>query len=326
MGFRISSFDLRYGPAGFVLLCLLLVTACQRADDTAPATGDLYEVRVTASTNQFMIGDLVHARVDVTHPTGSRVELPDPSENEHLVVRHRQTATRALDDERVRTTHEYTLTSFQLGTHPVATGAVRFVSTDMDPVTRPYPEVTLTVVSVLGDEDAEPSPIKPLLDWPGRFPRWVPVLVGIAIAALLLGLLAARILSKPRTIMQQAPPRPAHETALNALRLLLSKRYIESGQATPFYTELSSVVRKYLEDRFHLRAPESTTEEFIRDASNARVLTTDHQALVRDFLVQCDLVKFARFQPGALAMKDAYAAAERLILETADNAKKEESP
>ncbi len=309
------------GRRALALACLLSVTACQRAEEPAPATNDEYAITVTLSTNRILIGDLVHARVDTTHPVGTRVELPDPAGTEAMVVRQRRTASRPVDEERVRTTHHYTLTSFQLGAHPVATGEVRFVSTETDPVMREYPETVLDVVSALDDDTVEPSPIKPVLEWPGRFPRWVPVMIGIGLLALAIGLLVARVLSKPRTILHQAPPRPAHETALNALRMLLGKRYIESGQVDPFYTELSLIVRRYLEDRFHLRAPESTTEEFIRDAANARVLTADHQALVRDFLEQSDLVKFARYRPGPGDMQEAYASAERLIRETTEERK-----
>ena len=52
-------------------------------------------------------------------------------------------------------------------------------------------------------------------------------------------------------------------------------------------------MRRYLEDRFELRAPELTTEEFLDVAGSANRLSHDHQSLLRDFLRQADLVKFA---------------------------------
>ena len=56
-------------------------------------------------------------------------------------------------------------------------------------------------------------------------------------------------------------------TALNRLR---AQGLIEQGQFEDYYVQLSSIVRHYLEDRFHLRAPEMTTEEFLHDARHRR--------------------------------------------------------
>ena len=54
--------------------------------------------------------------------------------------------------------------------------------------------------------------------------------------------------------------------------------------------ELSDVVRTYLENRFDMRAPELTTEEFLESVSDSPDLTRDHQTLLRQFLRQADLV------------------------------------
>ena len=57
-----------------------------------------------------------------------------------------------------------------------------------------------------------------------------------------------------------------------------------------------SIIRRYLEDRFELRAPELTTEEFLTVAGTPVLLSHEHQKLLRDFLRQADLVKFAGVQ------------------------------
>lgn len=310
MDFRFSIFDFR-----LLLLPVLAIgiTACQPAGDET--TAEPYAVTVTVSTNRITIGDRVRMQVATAHPENARVDMSGPAETEAWTVSEHRVTRQPLSEGRTRTVHHYTMTSFQLGTHAVATGAVRYITGDADPVVRDFPETVIEVVSLLDDE-TDAAPIKPPLTWPGRVPRWVPVLIGIAALALAVGLFVARILNKPRTFLHQAPPRPAHETALNALRMLREKQYIESSQVDPYYIELSAIVRRYLEDRFHLRAPESTTEEFIHDAMNARVLTSDHQSLVREFLEQSDLVKFARHRPQPEDMKAAYDAAERLVLET----------
>ena len=66
-----------------------------------------------------------------------------------------------------------------------------------------------------------------------------------------------------------------------------------------FATRVSEVVRTYLEERFGLHAPDRTTEEFLGELATSVALESRHKALLADFLTGCDLVKFARHQPGA---------------------------
>ncbi len=311
--------------SGVAFGLLLMVIACGRSDVERVGTREPYSVAVRLSTHQITVGDVVELQVSVTHPPGTRVELPDPADSEAITVRDRQRGRRELADELIETVHRYSLTSFHVGTHSVITGTVRFVSSEADPVERDVPEATLDVVSIRNDEDSQLAPLKGVLTWPGRVPRWVWVLTGIVLVALIGGLLLARFLRNPRSFTTPPPP-PAHETALNALRLLKSKGYIEAGEVNRFYTELSAIVRRYLEDRFRLRAPESTTEEFIRAAAGAGALDESQQRLVADFLVQSDLVKFAQYRPGTPAMNTAYAAAERLIHETREAPREDATP
>ena len=304
-------------PATALVLCLLLsASACRRAADEPDDAGDLYTVEVSASVDTTRIGDRVRVRLTAVHPAGVRVEWPDMGDAEVWTVQDRQTEQHRLGDERMRSALRFTAIPFRLGVHPVAQGTVRFLAEGEDPVEREIPAVPVEVESSIADEETGVQPVKPLLNWPGRWPRWLPVLAGIAVLALLLGWLAGRFLSRSHGLVRATPPPPPHETALHALRVLWAKGYHQNGQGEPFFVELSAIVRRYLEDRFGLRALESTTEEFIRAAAGARTLTAEHQRLVGDVLVQSDLVKFARARPDASAMQSAYASAERLIHET----------
>ncbi len=125
-----------------------------------------------------------------------------------------------------------------------------------------------------------------------------------------------KFLTTPRTFLHMAPPMPPHQIALKALEALRAKGWIEALKIEPFYVELSAIVRRYIEARFGLRAPERTTEEFIRDALSSRKLSDVHRDLVAGFLEQSDLVKFARHAPGATDMQNALDSAGRLVHET----------
>ncbi|MBI2949916.1 MAG: DUF4381 family protein [Verrucomicrobia bacterium] len=105
---------------------------------------------------------------------------------------------------------------------------------------------------------------------------------------------------------------PPHERALEKLREALGLM----GQPRPFCTAVSDAVRVYLEERFEFRAPERTTEEFLDELQSSALLTFDQKQTLGEFLMRCDLVKFARYEPGEPELRQLYDAAIRLIEET----------
>ena len=79
---------------------------------------------------------------------------------------------------------------------------------------------------------------------------------------------------------------------------------------------VSDAVRLYLEERFGLRAPERTTEEFLTDLSRSAALTEPQKDSLKGFLSACDMVKFARYEPQRPELEALYNSALRLIEET----------
>lgn len=92
------------------------------------------------------------------------------------------------------------------------------------------------------------------------------------------------------------------------------------GAALPdaerFYTRLAEIVRRYLELRFGSPAPRQTTPEFLAAARQAPRLSAAQQALLGELLTQCDLVKFARSEPGPQECRAALARARTFVEET----------
>ncbi len=112
------------------------------------------------------------------------------------------------------------------------------------------------------------------------------------------------------------PPRPAYEIAYEALEELKRKKYLEDHKFNLYYVELSNIVRKYLENRFKLRATEMTTEEFLNNVKDNNTLSHKHKKLLRDFLLTCDLVKFAKYEPYDKEADLSFNAAKNLIDQT----------
>lgn len=112
---------------------------------------------------------------------------------------------------------------------------------------------------------------------------------------------------------------PAHALALAALAQLQQQDLIGQQRIEAFYVRLSTILRRYIELRFGLRAPEQTTEEFLTSALATGGLIALHRDLLDTFLQHCDLVKFARHRPAPGDMEEAFESAKNFVEHTADS-------
>ncbi|MFO1476797.1 MAG: DUF4381 family protein [Verrucomicrobiota bacterium] len=137
----------------------------------------------------------------------------------------------------------------------------------------------------------------------------------VGAALLLLGLLALLLWIRARrrkAARPGPPPEPAHRRALRRLDEALAML----GEPKPFCIRVSDTLRVYLEERFDFRAPERTTEEFLQELHGTPRLSVDQKGSLGRFLEQCDLVKFARYEPGEPELRQLHAAAVGLVHET----------
>lgn len=130
-----------------------------------------------------------------------------------------------------------------------------------------------------------------------------------------------KFLSKRKKTPVIVPRKPAHEIAYEQLEKLKAKDLIRQGKVKEFYSEVSDIIRHYLENRFLLKAPEMTTEEFLFYVRDYSLLVSGHKTLLKEFLLACDLVKFAKYLPPFEEMDAIFVSAKKLVDET-----KEEIP
>jgi hypothetical protein len=133
-----------------------------------------------------------------------------------------------------------------------------------------------------------------------------------------LGILAAYFLKKNKG-EQVILNKPAHKVAYEQLEALKAKNYIALNKIKEYYTEISDIIRHYLENRFKLRAPEMTTEEFLISARDSSGLISEHKNLLREFLLCCDLVKFAKYAPTPDEVNSIFDSAKHFIDQTKEN-------
>ena len=115
------------------------------------------------------------------------------------------------------------------------------------------------------------------------------------------------------------PPPPPHVVAWERLQRALGLIH----EAEQFCTEVSHIIRVYLEERFNLHAPDRTTEEFLLELQSSQRLAGEHKQLLADFLGECDMVKFAKAEPPEQELRNLHEAASRLVGETQPSLREE---
>jgi hypothetical protein len=152
--------------------------------------------------------------------------------------------------------------------------------------------------------------IKPPVALPDPW-KWVMLGVAIVIAAIA-GWLLWLYWQKRHTRIPPIPIVPAHVRARRKLEEALAL----ITQPREFCIVVSDTIRSYLEERFNFRAPERTTEEFLYELRETNLLAPDQKDGLGEFLKQCDLVKFARYEPREPELRDLHQSALRLVEET----------
>ena len=105
----------------------------------------------------------------------------------------------------------------------------------------------------------------------------------------------------------------AEEIAHAALAQLLAENLTGRGLVKEFYLRLTGIVRQYVEDTTGIRAPEQTTEEFLRDMRSRAVFPPERSVRLAEFLEAADLVKYAGQRPEQGQLEQAITRAHEFV-------------
>lgn len=157
--------------------------------------------------------------------------------------------------------------------------------------------------------------IKGPVDFPSNFNLLLIIGILAVVAAMVFWLISRRKKARPAAAV---PVKSAYEMAWEQLEALKAKDLISQGKIKEYHIEISDIIRRYLEGRFSLNAPEMTTEEFLNSLSEGARLETTHKELLREFLGYCDLVKFAKYTPETREIDLVWESASNFIRQTRD--------
>ncbi len=287
--------------------------------------------KIDVFPNAPRLGDVILLRLSVTAPTGVDIEMPQFGDalGRFSIVDYdwRQTSEQQNDSHETRHEQIYQLQAAASGPLRIPQLRVEFVdrrpadstgaSTDARGETRELltDEISVAVAPIVLNEEETT-----LRSHPGKLSiatirpwhRWWFWLIG---AGIVIGLVVGLWLWR-RERHRAAAKTNAFDQALTELKRLNDAGLPDDDELDAWYVELSSIVRHYLEHRFSVRAPELTTEEFLREAHRAPELTESHRHILGEFLLGCDRVKFAGHHPSPKEQQAAIASALKFVSET----------
>lgn len=159
--------------------------------------------------------------------------------------------------------------------------------------------ISLTVVGIPFDPKGDIKDIKPPLNAPWKFEDFLPYLIALLVLALAaLGYYYYRKWKKRREegFVPAKPSIPPGQVALAALRVLEDKHLWQQGKVKLYYSEVTEIVRRFIENQYGVLALESTSDEILTQL----LKLPEAQALLkefRSFFTTADLVKFAKYIP-----------------------------
>lgn len=123
---------------------------------------------------------------------------------------------------------------------------------------------------------------------------WMVVILAVVVAGIILYF---KYFKKGRLpLMPKKKEEPPYDKAVRQLNELHAKHLCENGREKEFYTDLTEILRSYLDARFHINAMEMTSSQILRalETNEETRLSKVHMARI---LEVADYVKFAAQRP-----------------------------
>jgi hypothetical protein len=268
------------------------------------------EVSVTAvlDTTRIFIGDHVTYTVTVEQPAGLVLglkPLKDTLAGNVEILAGPETDTLILPGERIRYTGRYVVTSFDSGRYEIPPYYAEL--SDKNGIKRYYSDYSfLEVIRVKIAPQDTSAAIFDIIDpyrAPVTFGELLPwILLAIVTAAAIWGaVLLFRKLRKtkpaPEIIIN---PDPAHIIAFRELEQLKNEQLWQKGEIKQYYSRLTEILRRYLENRYHVYSMEMTTAETLEVLVKSGFRRDEQYSRLKSVLTGADLVKFAKYMPEPL--------------------------
>lgn len=268
------------------------------------AEGQRIRVEASLDSSRILIGDQVNLTLTLEKPAEIEVGFPAIAENisEYIeILKQSPVDTTHLENKAIRLTQKLLITSFDSGEHRIPPFWFR-LQTNGKPDSIPSNELYIKVFTMEIDTTRGPTDIKMPYDAPVTLKEVTPFILGILLVAGIIFFIFYYISRRKRNLplfsLPSKPAEPPHVIALRNLDRIRDEKIWQKDKIKEFYSQVTDVLRLYIEGQYNIPAPEYTTDETLRAVSaQPELISEKARARLSQILPLADLVKFAKYQP-----------------------------
>jgi len=257
-------------------------------------------VNARLDSTVLRIGEQTHLTFEVSQQPNQKVVMPifsDTIKGGLEMVEPVKTDTLKSADGRIQVTQHYVVTAFEdsllyIPPFPFVSNGDTVWSKSLSlKVVQPFK------IDTASTELADIKPVmEPKYDWMGLLVKILLVLGICALLALLYFLYRKYFKQQPvLDVKSQELLLPAHVVALNYLDKIKQEKAWQQGRSKEYHTELTDVLRTYIERIFNINSMEMTSEEILEQFRAMRMEQKSVYLSLQQILQLADLVKFAKW-------------------------------
>lgn len=257
------------------------------------------QVTSTVDSTQIKIGSAFNLTIKATANEGSKVVFPNQQNIGPFEVLEQSKTDTVSNGNNIELTKKYTLTQFDEGDYVVPR-----LSVYIDGKNHQTNLFNIKVNNVAVDTLKQPMhDIKPQIGGETDTDKLWKYLFGI-LFSIIAGVAAYFIVKRiqNKNLTEEDLYKTPLEKVTKKLQLLDSKRWVLNGDVKAYYSEMTDVIRDYIEEVFEIPAKESTTSEVIQmlfQTIQSKKIQLSKESVndLKRVLQTADLVKFAKSEP-----------------------------
>lgn len=258
-------------------------------------------VKASIDSTEILVGQQTKLNLEVSMNANEKLRLPalaDTLVNGVEILEIAKPDTQLLNnDKRWVITQTYTLTSFDSALYylpplEILVNDKQYRSESLALKVYSFPVDTLHPDQFFGPKTIREVP----LVWNDVSTMIYAFLLMLIFGAAAVFFIIRFINNKPIIkIVKIEPKLPPHQTAMKRIEEIKADKHVQRDDPKLYYTELTDVLRSYIEERFGFNAMEMTTSEIVEHLLEQK----DKESIkdLKNLFETADLVKFAKHNP-----------------------------
>ncbi len=275
------------------------------------------QISVSVDTNKILIGDLIKLQLAVSNvDKSSQVIWPVTQDIfKQLEIIDEQKIDTSTKGAIMNLHKSLIISAYDSGTFTIPELKFLIINGQQIDTLISNP-IAIQVRTLDVDTTKDYMPLKANLDapiyWYELWYVWV-IIVGVVVLIIVVYLVTKQFKKSRNKIPQSKIS--LFDATIGQLQALKKKDLPSQGSYKQYYSELSEIVKTYIDQRFQLQSLEQTTAEVLQISKRTPLLKKNRTEL-KLILRTADLVKFAKAQPNEQQLQEAMEAAFRLVNQT----------